>query len=517
MKTVVALLDRRLLPAPGRKLRRWNSSRRLVLTVKGATMRRTRSEDKLQRERTAFHRYHITTQGTGQDDMARGGGPPCCHFRRSPLPRGPVAPATAADRTRGPGAAVLPPSGVGGVLPHPHDEGGGQGQAAAPGQGHGGQVDHAAADEAASRLLRSASPSTPPPPGTSPSPSRSPGSYGASYSYSGNHSSTAASSSAPVKRYYGMRKTKGSDEDSNSEDEDMDTTDHNHVSSGQNYGTSGTRVGFGNSGTGRASGEGNTSVGSPSCSLQSKPSSTKPPGGKSSAQLTMRERMKRKMQLQLNRQYKMDKRAEQERKEKEAQELQERQEELRELSTRLKEKERARRRELGDASSRSTSRSRSMTPPARSRSPLDRSRSRSRSPVLRRDSGVARHSSRYSPPPRDSVDRRRPLDSPPPEDGYRGGARSCSRRGPVPVWEESGRDRNGGGRRYDEQRPSPWEREAPPPPLPPGRPRVWETDYYNAPPPSYDPSRPPPPMYDEDTSLYRRRSEKRGGAGGYGY
>ncbi|XP_011062645.1 PREDICTED: CLK4-associating serine/arginine rich protein isoform X1 [Acromyrmex echinatior] len=106
----------------------------------------------------------------------------------------------------------------------------------------------------------------------------------------------------------------------------------------------------------------NTSVNKPKAGL-----STNSGGGHKSLKITPQERLKKKMQVLLNRQYKADKKAEQLRIEKMEQQRQDREDEIREMSLKLRRKQRERRhRYEGHSSDTRSSMSRTPSP---SRSP----------------------------------------------------------------------------------------------------------------------------------------------------
>nr|CAD7394575.1 unnamed protein product [Timema cristinae] len=125
----------------------------------------------------------------------------------------------------------------------------------------------------------------------------------------------------PVRRYYGRRGASSSSEldlsDTDSDKKSISTVEHrSSTTSLSKISNSGL---FGNSGAG-----------------------TKP-------KATPQERLKRKMQVLLNKQYKADKRAERERYEKQEQERQDREDELREMAIKLRRREREKRHRMKDS------------------------------------------------------------------------------------------------------------------------------------------------------------------------
>ncbi|CAG2055165.1 unnamed protein product, partial [Timema podura] len=125
----------------------------------------------------------------------------------------------------------------------------------------------------------------------------------------------------PVRRYYGRKGASSSSEldlsDTDSDKKSISTVEHRSSNSSlSKISNSGL---FGNSGAG-----------------------TKP-------KATPQERLKRKMQVLLNKQYKADKRAERERYEKQEQERQDREDELREMAIKLRRREREKRHRMKDS------------------------------------------------------------------------------------------------------------------------------------------------------------------------
>nr|CAD7261745.1 unnamed protein product [Timema shepardi] len=157
----------------------------------------------------------------------------------------------------------------------------------------------------------------------------------------------------PVRRYYGRRGASSSSEldlsDTDSDKKSISTVEHRSSNSSlSKISNSGL---FGNSGAG-------TKV------IHLFPSifpyallfpSYRPPGGEVTRLLvlqskaTPQERLKRKMQVLLNKQYKADKRAERERYEKQEQERQDREDELREMAIKLRRREREKRHRMKDS------------------------------------------------------------------------------------------------------------------------------------------------------------------------
>uniref|UniRef100_A0A224XL85 Putative swap mrna splicing regulator n=1 Tax=Panstrongylus lignarius TaxID=156445 RepID=A0A224XL85_9HEMI len=184
-----------------------------------------------------------------------------------------------------------------------------------------------------------------------------------------------------ISRYYGRRGRSSSSELSLSDD-DKPSTDSNSKLNDKKTGTV----------------IGNTS------------SRNKPGQSSGISKMTPQERLKRKMQALLNKQYKADKKAEREKREKVEQERIDREDEMREMSIKLRKRERMRRHEylaeyerLRSDSSRSRSRSpswsRSPSPKRHERRHRSRSRRRSRS----RSRSVSREK-KNRPLPRPLVD-----------------------------------------------------------------------------------------------------------------
>ncbi|CAG7732412.1 unnamed protein product [Allacma fusca] len=179
-----------------------------------------------------------------------------------------------------------------------------------------------------------------------------------STSLGNNNGDSVKLPSPPVKRYYDKAKAAHEQENSDASARSSDSSD-----SERNSASATNRNEKFNSS--------NHSVpsGKPSVSASSKG------GTSSSAKLTPQERLKRRMQLALNRQLKADKEAEKSRIEKQVQERLEREESLRELSIKYRRREREKRHRnqaLASDSSKSSASSRSHS----------RSRSRSGSPCL---------------------------------------------------------------------------------------------------------------------------------------
>ncbi|XP_067011375.1 CLK4-associating serine/arginine rich protein [Anabrus simplex] len=132
----------------------------------------------------------------------------------------------------------------------------------------------------------------------------------------------------PLKRYYGSRKVESSSSEFGDSDSDSKNESSSIASMGAPVAASEKKppqnktlsTGFGNSGAG-----------------------TKP-----QQKLTPQERLKKKMQVLLNRQFKADKRAERMRHEKQEQERQDREDELREMAIKLRRRERERRHRMQD-------------------------------------------------------------------------------------------------------------------------------------------------------------------------
>ncbi|XP_047507943.1 CLK4-associating serine/arginine rich protein isoform X2 [Pieris napi] len=188
--------------------------------------------------------------------------------------------------------------------------------------------------------------------------SRSRSNYGGNGKRNRSRSMSYESKCEPkaVPRYYGRRK----EDKSSSElslDSDSSTSDHNYKSS-----------------------VGNKSQANQN-QLRLTGSSSK---GTSREALTMKERLKRKMQAQLSRQLRADKRLEAERLERESRRQARRDEEMRELAIKLRRKQREMRHQQSRRSSEDDSeRSRSESSPRKSPSPKERSKSKSKTPEKR--------------------------------------------------------------------------------------------------------------------------------------
>ncbi|GAB0100052.1 CLK4-associating serine/arginine rich protein [Sergentomyia squamirostris] len=181
----------------------------------------------------------------------------------------------------------------------------------------------------------------------------------------------------PIKRYYGRRR----EDQTSSSSSDSEVQDRGENRSGNDNSSS------------RIGGNSSNTIAGKTSATETKGSSG---SGSSSKFNNPRDRLKRKMQILLNKQFKADKKAEIEKTERQIQQQQERDDEMRELALRLRRRQRELRHKYGTPSS-SRSRSGSQSPTrhddeeVNSRSRRDRTRSRERSGSHRRSEDRHRH------------------------------------------------------------------------------------------------------------------------------